>query len=106
MLSHIIIASLACILIHASTREGMLLDGVAWKLRRLLGPVAKPLFECLTCMCSVWGTIYWWATFGYLDIKWLWLVLGVGGINFIVDMVIGYIQFITTLKNLDEHEGI
>lgn len=104
MLQHVIICSLICVLIHSATKEGMLLAKPAMWLSPKLKWAAKPLFACLTCMCSVWGSAYW--LIFDPDMSWLPFILAVGGVNAIVDVYLGFIEFMTTIRRFQDDEGI
>lgn len=90
MLEKIVITSLCITLIHVSMMEGMVL----FKLRQRMDPffpywIQKPLYECLPCMCSYWGTIlYFWFTGEYNLQGFIVFVLAVGGVNTIISVFI------------------
>ena len=106
LITHAFICSMFCLIAYQSTLEGMLLF---W-LRRILDPffrnkigawIRKPLYGCLTCMCSVWGTTYYLLTFGFTDpVSWIKLVAITGGMNAIIDT---YLTIVIVLQK-DTHE--
>lgn len=92
MIQPIIIASLACLAVYvAALSEKMAL----FRLRQfgdiwLPWFIRKPLYDCLTCMASIWGT-----TFLVIQIGWTWqllvLVPAVAGMNQIMDLTLDLI---------------
>lgn len=83
MIQHVLICSLMCTLMHVSTHEGMIFHRFAqWYKKDMPVWLIKPLFDCLTCMCSIWGTSYW--LLSDTDLSWLVFVLAVGGMNTII----------------------
>lgn len=95
MIEQTIIISLAITLIYVSFWEGMWLG---WFRLAVLEPYTptffrKPLFDCIICMASIWGTLIY---FGYFhrfrfDFTWdnyLMTILCVGGLNTLIAGVI------------------
>lgn len=79
MLQYAILTSLACVFIHiVCTWPDMLLSFVGDK---LTGTWTKPLFNCLTCMCSIWGTVFYFGCGGSLNFHWPLFVFAVGALN-------------------------
>jgi hypothetical protein len=77
------IASLCCLILHAATHEGMVLFFIR-QLCEMGLPVyiQKPLYHCLICMCSIWGTavyLFKAPSFDWMDL--LFTVLITGGFN-------------------------
>ena len=63
-----LIISLSIIAVHVSCWQGGWLFGVRQELGKLLyryqlQPLAKPLYDCLKCMSSIWG-LFFWAVYG------------------------------------------
>lgn len=59
MIYHMILNALAIIGLHLATGDEMILDKPARYLEvKLPYWMTKPLFNCPTCMASVWGTVY------------------------------------------------
>lgn len=54
--------------------------------------ITKPLFECLTCMSSFWGLLYWFANGNALSMQLIPYLLTLCGINAIIDIYIGRIK--------------
>jgi hypothetical protein len=60
MIEQIILSSLIMLFIHVLMMEGMLLYKLRSFLDRYLPSIfKKPLYECLICMTSFWGTLLW-----------------------------------------------
>ncbi len=83
--------SLCILAIYACTRDGMILGKLRAYIQTLIDKifgveasewVCKPLFECITCMASVWGIIGC-IVFGVSLIDWPVTILMVCGINVI-----------------------
>lgn len=58
-MTEILFASLKCLAIFVMMKEG----GLLFKVRQLLDkiipiPFRKPFYECLWCMASIWGTVF------------------------------------------------
>lgn len=83
MIEHTLITSLSIIMIHASTKEGMIASFVPRLLNVLPWWIKKPLFECPVCMCSIWGTLAF-LFFPFLPIHYPLFILSVGGCNLII----------------------
>lgn len=90
MLYEAFILSIQIIAIHVCFMEGMILGwfriSTANMLDWLVGKrwskiIQKPLWDCFTCMASLWVIVL---TFSF-DIK---LILLVAGLNFIIDKII------------------
>lgn len=59
MILHLLINALAIIGLHVATWNEMIFARpAAWLENRLPYWYTKPLFNCPTCMASVWGTTY------------------------------------------------
>jgi len=109
ILAHGLIATAACILVYASMKEGMIFFPLRQKLddllhRPYLWMIAQPIYECLTCMCSVWGTIYYFTIMAGDDPSfrgWILLVIATGGFNFMASAVISFFEF---HKMMEENE--
>lgn len=59
ILIDILVNALAIIGLHVSTWDDMIFDKVARWVELRTGRLSKPLFNCPTCMASVWGVTYW-----------------------------------------------
>ena len=89
-----ICVSMCITTIHVSLWEGMALQYIRRKMDKLLTVdtnklhwVAKPLYDCIICMCSIWGTIAFFILQFYFNIAVELLpalILVVGGINTII----------------------
>lgn len=78
-------ASLSCLLIHvAITWDGMIFNWAEKYLNRLNDYFQKPLYACMTCMCSVWTPIAWYGYYHSFSLNLLFAVLIVGGMNTIL----------------------
>lgn len=104
-----LVISLICLILFQASREG----NVLYPLRMLIEVVFqfipkmemfhKPFFGCLTCMCSVWGTIYYFTIYQGSGIKeYLLLVLIAGAFNFILELLTVLIE---TLILINKHES-
>lgn len=58
LILHIILNAAAIIGLHYATREGMILSFMADSLDRYSHYLTMPLYNCPTCMASIWGTVY------------------------------------------------
>lgn len=112
------ICSALCIFMWRIFQEGMLL----FKIRQVLdsvtrspvgGFIRKPLYECLTCMTSVWGATYYILTFSDqpLDIGHLikFMVI-VGATNAVFDTYFAFKELFQTIDHNEpsitgEHQG-
>lgn len=116
----VLLASLICIGVHAVTRRDKLLGFVQLWIRDKNGDLKnrlfEPLFECVTCTASVWGTIVYLAFIGFEFERWgyvywqwqLWeeiynyllFLLAVAGLNYLVSRMLALVQsMIDTNKN-------
>ncbi len=92
MIEIIIIASLICTTIHVMTFEGMIgffvrVGGDMY----LPKMIRKPLYECLPCMASIWGTlavVFLMEDYGIYLHKAVASVLAVCGLNAIIASVL------------------
>ena len=75
--------------VHVLFWPGMILSSLTKYLIRLPLLVRKPLFECLICMSSIWGTAFFLSLNG-LSLKLIPHVLAVCGCNLILDSCIHY----------------
>lgn len=95
MIESIFITAFVIILIHVSMWEGMIFSFIPWIIEyticdwKLSPYIQKPLYECMTCMCSIWGTFLWY--FYFMEYDWLLFVGGVGGVLAIFDILINFI---------------
>lgn len=114
-----LINSLKILMVYASMQDGMLLSFVPRLydsflelfspnchsqpslMYRAVAFFEKPLFACMTCMCSVWTLVFWFMSGGSVTLDILWLMLVSGGINYTLDCLF---EFIVTL-NLLNHNG-
>ena len=87
---YIFLNSLIIVAIHALFWPGMLFVGFRKYLDRLPGFMRKPLFDCMICMSSVWGTFFFLCVNKVLSIGLIPHVLAVCGLNVILDSVIYY----------------
>ena len=109
ILLHVIACSMMCIGFHAACLPGNILSPLtSWIDQYTTHPILEylksPIWSCLTCMCSVWGLVYFLTTFGIPELSgagiWavLKFVLMVGCLNFLVDLVIGVVELIKMSK--------
>ena len=69
---------------------------------------AKPLFSCIACMASLWGTLFYWGLLGGNNWReWALFVLALSGLNNLLRLAIDYVhtqvQIINgTLEQLNE----
>lgn len=87
----ILYASLKCIAIFVMMKEGELLFKVRQLIDRITPiPLHKPIYECLTCMASVWGTVFYFTdgiTMNYFQ-----FILILCGWNYLTSMVINFLS--------------
>lgn len=85
-----VVFSPVCIFIHVVfTWEGMLAYEVGQFLDAILPSwIAKPLFNCPTCMASIWGTLFWFTTGGSLSLWWVVACMALSGYNTIASQLI------------------
>lgn len=80
-------SALIIVFIHVSFMEGMFLykfrEWLEWD--ELPGYIKKPLYDCLTCMTSIWGTILWFGFGGGFEVGFFLYILLLGGILALVD---------------------
>jgi len=92
MITNAIITSLVCVAVHnALVADGMLLKWLGDYIDEIVKVefIKKPLFKCLPCMASVWGTgAYLFAYPQHDVIQWLIFVLIVSGINKLIQTFI------------------
>lgn len=106
ILIYSLLTSLKIVLIYASFQEGMIMFPVKqWietqiKFEIEIGDkIYKPIWGCLTCMCSFWGFILWLiAGKDILTWDFIWCIMVTGGINFILDNTISFCSY-TTIFN-------
>lgn len=86
----VLICSAAITGLHVSFWDGMIFSPVRLRyLRTLPRWASKPVYHCLTCMASVWGSIYFF-TYGDLSVwQWPLFILAVAGVNTAVYGLIG-----------------
>lgn len=96
-----ILASLFCLGLWVSFRPGMILSKVPkWfvqllykecSIRRadLIMMLKKPLFDCLPCMASIWGTLFYFMADGG---NYFVFIFSLVGLNFIVKKLIDLID--------------
>lgn len=103
-------ASLQILFIWGAMQEGMILFPLRRAIDTLLEKVSivwlmiglilrKPLYDCLFCMSSVWGIIF---TAKYFSLSWNYLTLlfCIGGINYLIQMLITWAETKADGKNL------
>lgn len=91
MLQQLLISCLILTGIHICFWDGMIL----WRLKKYLCClpyfIQKPLFDCLICMASVWGTVlyfgYWYNDFSF---QWIVFILALAGLNTIASSIIEF----------------
>jgi hypothetical protein len=94
MIQQIAITSLFITGVHILFWEGGILGwlGIIWE-TFLPEWVCNPVFNCLKCMASVWGTLAW---FGYwhggFNFSFPVFILAVAGLNTIIDGVISFCE--------------
>jgi len=82
-------AALAIVCIHILiTWEGMILHWSEKYLARLPFWLRKPLYECATCMASVWGGILYLIWFRAIDWGVIWAILITAILATIIDLVL------------------
>jgi hypothetical protein len=87
MIIFCLLISLKITAIYVCCLPGNVLYKVSVFLRRRIPyNVQKPLFECLICMSSFWGLLFW--MFENSEFNPLYVVLTVAGINAIIDRII------------------
>lgn len=87
MIEGIIITTLFCIGIHKIFRSG----GAVLKLRSILDwylPwfIRWPLYFCLPCMASIWGSVGYYILGGDISSSWLLFVGAVCGLNWMAEI--------------------
>lgn len=122
--AHIAICSLCCLLIFRAFEEGMILYWLRVILHRLTAfkyvcYIRKPIYDCMTCMCSVWGLTYiavnhWLLGWDFTTTESVIFILAVGGLNTFFEAFLFLSRDITrlaevtsaeyssTLQNIDE----
>lgn len=99
MLELILITSLKILGIHVSCWQGMILGAdkgwmkifnVRAQLHFLPEWIKKPLYMCVICMASVWGTFFWLMDGRYICIDTLWFILAIAGINSLLSFALSY----------------
>lgn len=98
MIQVFLITSLFIFGLKASLQEGMifekighLLDDFFYAKQRRFA-IARPLYDCVACMASVYGTIsYWWVLYPYNEssfvvytLNWIIWVFALSGFNYII----------------------
>ena len=80
------IASLVCVGAFCAFQEGMILHFISkWLLRNAHINICLPVYGCLTCMASVWGTIIWVIVFGFdPSLFYILFIFALAGLNTIV----------------------
>lgn len=54
---------------------------------------AKPLFSCIACMASLWGTLFYWGLLGGNNWReWALFVLALSGLNTLLRLAIDYVH--------------
>lgn len=86
-----LITSFQITAIHVACWQGMILFGARNKAAKFLFTAGhswleKPLYDCLPCMASVWGLLFWW--FDGLNYNPIQVVLCVSGINCLIQCVV------------------
>lgn len=66
-LIHVILTALGIVFIHATTWEGMIFSRVRVALWHAPLWIKKPLFMCLICMTSIWGTALYFQPFEFIS---------------------------------------
>ena len=95
MILHFIITVLVIYGVHASTREGMIFEGLYMRVLFLVSrwtkrpeKVLKPLFDCTPCMASFYGTISF-VVYGNMPfIAWPIWVFALSGFNYILNKLL------------------
>lgn len=85
MLQILLITSFEIIGICMLFKEDMIFERPGeWLELHLPYYISKPLFMCIPCMASAWGTLLWFVQWnGTLSFGLLFFVLGVAGINYL-----------------------
>lgn len=75
--------SLACLAIHvAICHQGMILNFLYEPMKTLTEDwLAKPLFDCMSCMASFWTLVFWLAYDKGFNAEFFFAVLIVSGLN-------------------------
>lgn len=98
--------SAICLTMFVASREGMvlhwlnmLIECLASFLPKPLNILYKPFLGCLTCMCSVWGTVFYLTIFPYSGIREFILLIAITAMyNFILDLLIALIESIILIN--------
>lgn len=87
MIEDIIRCSLMIAGINATTWPTMIFERQAdWLIVRLPYWICKPLFECIICMASIWGTIFFLSEISNFDIiSYIKFIFAVAGLNTIIN---------------------
>lgn len=81
-----VITSVQITFIHVLFWDGMILR--FFRENRLPRFIQKPLYDCLICMTSIWGFVFWLAEWNAsVNLIFMWLT--VGGINVLISGVVG-----------------
>ncbi len=82
---HLVVAMLICAGIWNAFTKGQILGwlGDIWE-KRLPNAINKPLWMCMPCLASFWGTLIWFLVFD--GDRWMWIpfVLALSGLNRII----------------------
>lgn len=85
MITDILICSLVITGLYATTQSEMIFEGIANRLTLILPYfIQKPLFKCIICMASIWGSIYYFANFDFAIIQYIKFIFAVAGLNTII----------------------
>ena len=97
-----LLTSLKCTAIHVACWDGMFFAKhvpILPYLRRLPSLLSKPLYDCLTCMASLWGIVFGLFRFGFdIHAPWISFILCVCGINAVVEATLAYLRFAVIAK--------
>lgn len=106
MIEKVIITSLVCTAIHVIIKPGMILQLVGEFLELFAHPfIAKPLGLCLPCMASFYGLLMFIFWSGLPATDFIPFLLAVIGLNFIIDLIISFIQLIIEEQNENNNAG-
>ena len=86
MIEQIIITSLLINFIHFVMNDSdMIFYNVGqWLTKNITDYINKPLFACVTCMASIWGTLAYLYFFDFQVIEWLIFIGSVAATNGII----------------------
>ena len=94
-MTSILIISLAINGLYLATGDNMILEPLRLFIHKIVKSeyLRKPLIDCVTCMASVWGTIFYLLSEPFVWNEWIITVFAVAGLATLINRVIDRLEW-------------